>query len=94
MLPVRMTRSALETILLDMAERVHVGDSLEGFIEYAIPYEDSDADEPDISMSSDGVVYTAEALILLEQVDVTARYRIGNLDHGQGFMRIIGTIAP
>jgi hypothetical protein len=71
-LPQRMTYQALGAVMLDITERVRQGDSLEGFIEWALPYDD-DAAGPD-------------------DVDVTARFRYGNLEHGQGFMHIIGTI--
>lgn len=72
MRPQRMTYQALSAVMHDITERVRQGDSLEGFIEWALPYDDDDAG--------------------LDDVDVTARFRYGNLEHGQGFMHIIGTI--
>ncbi len=67
LIPQRMGRSTLETILLDMAERVRLGDSDEGNIEYLLP------DTPPY-----------------DEVEVRGCYRTGNLDGGQGSMRMIG----
>jgi hypothetical protein len=67
LIPQRMARMTLETILLDMAERVRVGDSDEGSIEYLLP------DTPPY-----------------DEVEVRGCYRTGNLDGGQGSMRMIG----
>lgn len=41
LIPQRMSSDVLETILLDMAERVRAGDSWEGYIAWALP-EDGD----------------------------------------------------
>jgi hypothetical protein len=76
MLPTRMTYTDLANLLLEVHERVQRGDSLEGFIEWALPGTTVEEDD---------------AAIGLDEVDVIARYRFGNLEHGQGFMRIIGT---
>lgn len=67
LVPQRMGRMTLETILLDMAERVRVGDSDEGSIEYLLP------DTPPY-----------------DEIEVRGCYRTGNLDGGQGSLRMIG----
>lgn len=41
LIPQRMSRADLETVLIDMAARVRAGDSWEGYIAWAIP-EDAD----------------------------------------------------
>ena len=79
MFPERMTYQRLAAELRAMADAVESGDSLEGFIEYLMPCPATD--EEDASIGPD-------------DVDVTARYRIGNREHGQGFMHIVGTFTP
>lgn len=46
-IPARMTYESLAEMLRDLAHRIEIGDSYEGFIEYLIPYGDSDDEDYD-----------------------------------------------
>ncbi len=78
-IPERMSVDALASELRRMADAVEIGDSLEGSIEYSIPYGETEEED---------------AAIPLDARDVVACYRVGNLHHGQGFMHIIGSFEP
>lgn len=51
LIPQRMSSDVLETILLDMAERVRAGDSWEGYIAWALP-EDGDSVPGDVDVAA------------------------------------------
>ena len=75
-MPVFFTRGQLVRTLREMADRVEVGDSFEGNIEYTMPWSEEIGD-PETD-HADGF-------------RVRAAYRVGNLQ-GQGGMRMIGEI--
>jgi len=78
-----VSKDDLVLILKEMTERVEIGDSYEGYLNYLMPDPIEDESAPGGYRFEKG-----------HDFDVEARFRVGNLD-GQGGMKMIGeTILP
>jgi len=77
-----VSKADLVLILKEMTERVEIGDSFEGYLNYLIP----DPVESGETTAEGEPVYTWEEG---HDFDVEACFRVGNLD-GQGGMKMIG----